>query len=132
EGARSMEDVKRHAPRNAEEESSLKKASAFKEFKDIKAQKKLEAHRNFDSRDKQGLRDDTDDQAWRRKRKSSHKLRSTQEEVIVRPKSLKVRIPITIKDLAAEMKLKASQLVSSLFMKGIILTLNDFLDDETT
>jgi translation initiation factor IF-2 len=43
-----------------------------------------------------------------------------------------VRIPITIKDLAQEMKLKASQLISKLLMKGVILTLNDYLDDETT
>jgi translation initiation factor IF-2 len=54
------------------------------------------------------------------------------QEEIIRPKEVKVRIPITIKDLASEMKLKASQLVSKLFMKGVILTLNDFLDDETT
>jgi translation initiation factor IF-2 len=55
-----------------------------------------------------------------------------QQEEVIRPKNLSVRIPITIKDLAAEMKLKASQLVSKLFMKGVVLTLNDFLDDETT
>ena len=55
-----------------------------------------------------------------------------QEEVVVRPKHLKVRVPITIKDLASEMKLKASQLIASLFSKGVILTLNDYLDDETT
>lgn len=130
EGARSLEDSKRHAPRG-EEEASLKKAPAFKEFKDIKAQKKIEANR-FDSRDKQGLREDADDEVWRRKRRFSLKSRTIQEETIVRPKSLKVRIPITVKDLAAEMKLKSSQLISSLFMKGITLTLNDFLDDETT
>jgi translation initiation factor IF-2 len=54
------------------------------------------------------------------------------QEEIIRPKSLSIRIPITIKDLASEMKLKASQLIAKLFMKGIVLTLNDFLDDETT
>ena len=58
--------------------------------------------------------------------------RYVSEETIIRPKSLKVRIPITIKDLAQEMKLKASELVSKLFMQGITLTLNDYLDDETT
>jgi translation initiation factor IF-2 len=58
-------------------------------------------------------------------------MRPVQEEVI-RPKSLKVRIPITVKDLAAEMKLKASQLIAKLLMKGVVITLNDFLDDETT
>ena len=30
------------------------------------------------------------------------------------------------------MKLKASQLIAKLFMKGVVMTLNDFLDDETT
>lgn len=55
-----------------------------------------------------------------------------EEEVVIRPKNLAVRLPITIKDLASEMKLKASQLISNLFMKGVVLTLNDFIDDETT
>ena len=59
-------------------------------------------------------------------------MRPLQQEEIIRPKSLKVRIPISIKDLAFEMKLKASQLIAKLFMKGIVLTLNDLLDDETT
>ena len=55
-----------------------------------------------------------------------------EEEVIIRPKNLSVRLPISIKDLASEMKLKASQLLSNLFMKGVVLTLNDYIDDETT
>jgi len=96
----------------------------------MKSLRKPEAFRDFDSRDKRGLRGD-DDSIWRRRRKSSSKMDSYQEEII-RPKSLKVRLPITIKDLAAEMKLKSSQLVSNLFMKGVVLTLNDYLDDETT
>jgi translation initiation factor IF-2 len=107
------------------------KATPFKEFKDLKAQRKPEAYRAFDSRDKQGLRND-DEETWRRKRRASSKMRMMAPEEIIRPKSLKIRIPVTIKELAAEMKLKSSQLVSSLFMKGIVLTLNDYLDDETT
>lgn len=96
-----------------------------------KSHKKPEIEREFDSRDKQGLRDENDE-AWR-PRKGRFKTRyNFEEEVIVRPKNLSVRIPITIKDLAAEMKLKASQLLSNLFMKGVVLTLNDYLDDETT
>ena len=58
-------------------------------------------------------------------------MRAVQEEII-RPKTLKVRLPITVKDLSSEMKLKASQLIAKLFMKGVVITLNDFLDDETT
>lgn len=59
-------------------------------------------------------------------------MRPVQQEEVIRPKLLSVRIPISVKDLAAEMKLKASQLIAKLFMKGVVLTLNDFLDDETT
>ena len=102
-----------------------------KEFREHKPTKKVEEQRSFDARDRQGLRADHEEQTWR-KRRPAHKMRPIQQEEIIRPKSLKVRIPITIKDLASEMKLKASQLIAKLFMKGVVLTLNDFLDDETT
>ena len=59
-------------------------------------------------------------------------MRPIEQEEIIRPKELKVRLPISIKDLASEMKLKASQLIAKMFMKGIVVTLNDLLDDETT
>lgn len=97
--------------------------------KDTKSRKPED--RGFDSRDRLGLRDQLEEQGWRKKR-PSHKIRATQQEEIIRPKSLKLRLPITVKDLASEMKLKASQLISKLFMKGVVLTLNDYLDDETT
>jgi translation initiation factor IF-2 len=96
--------------------------------KELKLGKRKEEER-FDSRDRQGLRD-IDNQAWRKRRAFKQRVKTEQEEVI-RPKELKIRIPITIKDLAHEMKLKASQLVSKLFMQGMVLTLNDYLDDET-
>ncbi len=97
--------------------------------KELKLKKKEESR--FDSRDRQGLRD-IDNEAWRKRRQHKPMKRSYQEEVIVRPKKLSVRLPITIKDLAQDMKLKASQLIAKLLMKGVVLTLNDFLDDETT
>lgn len=101
-----------------------------KDFRDNKPQKKtLTGDRSFDARDRSGL-SDTEGGGWRKKR-PSFKSHIIQEEII-RPKTLKVRIPITVKDLASEMKLKASELVSKLFMQGVILTLNDFLTDETT
>ena len=96
--------------------------------KDLKAKKPKE-FRSFDARDRQGLRAG-DDEAWR-KRRAFKPRKSYQEEVIIRPKELKVRLPITIKDLAQEMKLKASQLIAKLFMQGVAATLNDYLDDET-
>jgi translation initiation factor IF-2 len=111
--------------------SAPRKPGAQKEFREYKPAKKQEEQRSFDSRDRQGLRDSLEDQTWR-KRRPAHKMRPLQQEEIIRPKSLKVRIPITVKDLAAEMKLKASQLIAKLLMKGVVITLNDFLDDETT
>ena len=118
-------------PQKSAREEEIRK-SAFKEVRDLKTQKKPEVYRAFDSRDKQGLRDENDE-GWRpRKGRGPKRSASMGEEAIIRPKSLKVRLPITIKDLAVEMKLKASQLLSNLFMKGVVLTLNDFLDDETT
>jgi translation initiation factor IF-2 len=85
--------------------------------------------KTFDARDRQGLRD-AENEAWR-KRRAFRPKRREEEQVLIRPKSLSIRLPITIKDLAHEMKLKASQLIAKLFMQGITLTLNDFLDDET-
>lgn len=112
------------------EKGAPRKAGPQKEFREYKPAKKQE-ERTFDSRDRQGLRDNLEEQVWR-KRRSTHKMRPVQQEEIIRPKNLKVRIPITIKDLASEMKLKASQLIAKLLMKGVVVTLNDFLDDETT
>lgn len=111
-----------------EEKRGGPKTSKFKEFKDVKPAKKVESSR-FDARDRHGLRE-VEEEGWRKKRSFKH--RHIPEDVTIRPTSLKVRIPISIKDLAVEMKLKASQLVSKLFLQGLILTLNDLLEDETT
>ena len=113
----------------AEAKKGGPKPAKFKEFKDIKPQKKVSDNR-FDGRDRQGLRETSDDQPWRKKR--GMKSRPLQEDTTIRPTSLKVRLPIAIKDLAAEMKLKSSQLVQRLFMQGVVVTLNDLLEDETT
>lgn len=104
----------------------------FKEFREFKSAKRTTDNSSFNARDRKGLGQELDEQGWRRKR-PSHKNRSfEQPEEIIRPKNLQIRLPITVKDLASEMKLKASQLIAKLFMKGVVLTLNDFLDDETT
>lgn len=118
-------------PISFEEENAPKKATGFKDFKDTSVKKKPEPYRkSFDSRDRHGLRT-SEDESWRKKR--APKLKAVvQPEEIIRPKKLAIRLPITVKDLAAEMKLKAAQLISKLFMQGVILTLNDILDDETT
>lgn len=104
------------------------KSGKFKEFKDIKPAKRVEQSR-FDARDRQGLRESDEENHWRKKRKQAIRY---VEDVTIRPTALKVRIPIAIKDLAAEMKLKASQLITKLFLQGVVVTLNDILEDETT
>ena len=83
----------------------------------------------FDARDRQGLRIG-EERIWRRRRRG-YKTPKKYFEVI-RPKELSVRIPISVKDLAQAMKLKASELISKLFMQGSTITINDYLEDETT
>ena len=112
-----------------EEEGKEKRPVGIKEFRDFKTIRRPTS-RSFDSRDRQGLREE--DEGWRKKRPAHRPKFREEKELVVRPKSLKIRIPISIKDLAAEMKLKASELIAKLFMQGIVLTLNDYLDDETT
>jgi translation initiation factor IF-2 len=104
-----------------------------KQYRDIRPARRMTGPSpSFDARDRQGLRAGEDDR-WRKRRPKKRGRTAAQiEEMTVRPKELAIRLPITIKDLAAEMKLKSSQLVSSLFMQGIAVTLNDVLDDETT
>lgn len=114
----------------AEEKERNKKVREFREFKDLKPAKKQ--MRPFDARDRQGLSSEGDDgERWRKKR-SKHGRLEKSEEQIIRPSHLKIRLPITVKDLASEMKFKSSELIQKLFLQGIILTLNDVLDDETT
>ena len=84
---------------------------------------------HFDTRDRQGLRVG-EERTWRQRR-SRYKVSKPPVEV-VRPKELSVHIPISVKDLAQAMKLKASELISKLFMQGIAVTINDLLDDVTT
>lgn len=103
----------------------------FKEFLDLKPSKRPPVGR-FDARDRKGLRDTEEDQRWRKKRYGKQLKKSAQEDLTIRPNKLTIRIPITVKDLASEMKLKASQLIQKLFLQGVAVTINDILDDITT
>ena len=117
---------------SAEEEAKkkeLSKGKKVKEFKDLKPLKR-DRDRGFDGRARQGL-SVGDDERWRKRRPSKGAASADWEEPIVRPTKLKIRLPITLKDLASEMKLKASELIQKLFLHGMIYTLNDLLDDET-
>lgn len=125
--------IKRKEPKASapveEEERPSKKTKGFKEFKEFRSLKK-DYKRSFDTRDRMGLREEEEGR-WRKAR-HHQKKKNAFEEQIIRPTHLKVKLPISIKDLAQAMKLKASELISKLFLQGVIVTLNDLLDDETT
>lgn len=110
--------------------SSNKPAGKGKEYRDFKSTRMRQQADGFDGRDRRGL-GGSEEGAWRKKR-GPKKQKAQTEDTTIRPSELSIRLPITIKDLAAEMKLKAAQLISKLFMQGIVVTLNDYLDDETT
>ncbi|MBS0628899.1 MAG: translation initiation factor IF-2 [Verrucomicrobia bacterium] len=112
------------------EEKEGRKPGSFKDYHDVRSQRKPSQKSSFDARDRMGLRD-SDDERWRKKRLKKMGADS-RDELTVRPKTLSIRLPISVKDLAVEMKVKSSQLISKLFMQGVALTINDFLDDETT
>ena len=70
-------------------------------------------------------------QGWQRRR--PFKRKKVKKEIVAEvPKTLSIKIPISIKDLASAMKIKASTIIAKLFSQKIVLTINDFLDDETT
>jgi translation initiation factor IF-2 len=123
---------KKTPSRVLDQEMSAKPKKVFsKDQKEVPTKRKIDEKRSFNTQDRLGLRND-DQGSWRKKRSFKQKAASQDEAEIIRPKKLDVSIPITVKDLAAMMKLKASELVAKLFMQGVMITLNDFLEDETT
>lgn len=116
------------APRESEgkrqeDRGAAQKGTKFREFKSVQS-------RPFDSRDRKGLT--AGDENFRYRKKRTKMQKSAEEDTTIRPSSLKIRLPISLKDLAQEMKLKASELIAKLFKTGIIATINHLLEDETT
>ncbi len=112
----------------AEDEAKKVGNKKFKEYRDIKPAVKRQETGVFDSRARQGLRVGEEGSYRRRRHQKAIKF----EAPVTRPTSIKTRLPITVKDLAVELKLKASQLIEKLFLQGAIFTINDLLDDPTT
>ncbi|MBF5051196.1 Translation initiation factor IF-2 [Candidatus Clavichlamydia salmonicola] len=73
---------------------------------------------------------DGDDDKWRKRRSSKGKS-FKEDTVTIYPSNLKIVLPIMLKDLAADMKLKASEIIQKLFIHGMVYVVNDILDDET-
>lgn len=105
------------SPSVTEEDDKARKK--VREFKDLRPRREM---RTFEARG------DDEGERWR-KRRPQKGGRSLSEEPIIRPTKLKVRVPISLKDLASEMKLKSSELIQKLFLQGMVCTLNDLLED---
>lgn len=120
------------ARRKGLKESKEKEREREKE-KEVRSYKKSNDVQLNEARLRRGLAVEKDDEGelWR-KRRPKIKTQTIQEIEIVRPQEVSVRIPVSVKDLAQQMKLKASELITKLFMSGVVVTLNDVLDDATT
>ncbi|MCH9633318.1 MAG: Translation initiation factor IF-2 [Chlamydiae bacterium] len=117
---------------NKNDNRPLPKLGRNKGYQDLPPIKRQNQPGNFDSRTRHGLVS-PDEGTWQRRRRRPLKSKRLQEEDrTIRPSHLSVRAPISIKNLAAAMKVKASELITVLFKQGLTLTLNDFLEDETT
>lgn len=122
---------KQHDKWFEEHKGTSKTNKSFKEYQDLPPLKKTSQAGNFDSRVRHGLIS-PDEGAWVRKKKRLKTKQTAEEDTTIRPATLKIRVPVSIKSLAAAMKLKTAQLITVLFKQGLVLTLNDVLDDETT
>lgn len=109
--------------REGPEESKAKKPGKGKESG--KHQRKASSLKSIESYLKGGVQERT----WRKPRQKASKSQAPPQSAV--PPLLTIRLPISVKDLASEMKLKASQLIAQLFMQGITLTLNDLIEDDT-
>lgn len=114
----------------AKKKAGEKKPAFFKDYRELRAQKKVPGKPSFDTRDKSGL--GQGDERWRKRRPSKRMSAERKEELTIRPKTLSIRLPMTVKELANELKVKSSELIQKLFMQGIAITINDILDDQTT
>ncbi len=97
-----------------------------KKKKGMDSYKRQAFSRVFDSRDAMSA-----EESWKRRRNKKNKSFVASED-IVRPKSVSVKIPISVKELASELKIKASEVIQKLFLAGFPITINDILEDITT
>ncbi len=105
------------------------KKSTFKEYEDVKTSR---FKTGGPTKAPSNLLNTTDEEGFHHRKRRHAKIQKREEIVTIRPDKLKIRTPISVKDLAVEMKLKASQLIGKLFLEGVIVTINDYLEDTTT
>lgn len=127
---RSVDDIKKREKMAPPPSPKEKEEKGFKaNFGRTSRETRKKEDSRFDARDRQGLRVG-EERTYRRRPRRFRPKRDEAE--IIRPKELTIRLPISVKDLAQGMKLKASELISKLFMQGVAIMINDLLDDETT
>jgi translation initiation factor IF-2 len=97
-----------------------------KKKKGMDSYKRQAFSRVFDQRGAMSRED-----SWRRRRNKKNKTVVAPED-IVRPKTISVKIPISVKELASELKIKGSEVIQKLFLAGFPITINDILDDGMT
>lgn len=119
-GGRTVEGERRERPGAGE--GLRRRREPLKEFRDVKPLRRKE------ERGRAGISED--DEAWRRRRGGKRGRDESLAAPVIRPTELNVRLPITVKELAAQMKVKAAELVAKLFLQGTAVTLNDLLTDE--
>lgn len=124
--------AKKESEKDLSRKATPKAGKEFTDYKDLPPLKKVKSSQPvFDNRIRNGLIT-TDEGSWQRRRKRPKIKKTFEEEMVSRPSTLKVRLPISIKNLSAAMKVKSADLLAVLFKQGVTLTLNDYLDDETT
>ncbi|MCH9612307.1 MAG: Translation initiation factor IF-2 [Chlamydiia bacterium] len=104
-----------------------KSKTDYSKGKDPRSSKRNAFQQAFNKRGGTG-----DDDQWLRRRPYRRTKQKVDPETIIRPKELTVQLPITVKDLAAKMKIKSGDLIAKLFASGMVLRLNDYIDDDTT
>jgi len=83
EGALKEASQTEKAKEKAKEKEPPRKPGFFKDYGDVRSQRKPQQKRSFDARDRMGLRD-SDDERWR-KRRISKKLKGSEKEELTAP-----------------------------------------------
>ncbi|AAF38279.1 translation initiation factor IF-2 [Chlamydia pneumoniae] len=132
EGGEQNNREKQFNPANRSPASGPKRDAGKKNLTDFRdrSKKSDESLKAFTGRDRYGLNEGGEEDRWRKKRVYKPK-KHYDEASIQRPTHIKISLPITVKDLATEMKLKASEVIQKLFIHGMTYVVNDILDSET-
>ena len=101
-----------------------KRDSGDRDWKEQKQARSL-----FDSKQRHGFDADQEQETWIKRKNARRSDSSANDPTFLRPKELSVAIPITVKDLALQMKIKASEIISKMMAHQMVVTINDTIDD---